>query len=386
MQMVQAAEGVVGGDVPAADCSQAAVQAAVDAAGNGATVVVPAGRCTWNQAVSIENKALRLRGAGSTDAGTVITYGGSGHPLVAIDAGPATGPIEVSGFRFVGGDANFWGGTAIQFRGPAGGKTVRIHHNTFDSNKQWSIRGSAATYGLIDHNRFLGSAHGLYLEGDGERDWSTPLVLGSADFFFVEDNAFAWDDWYGTIGAVNLDFSDGGRVVFRHNDARHGFIETHDRARNGQPSANAWEIYANTFRTDTNKWKGVDITAGTGVVWGNTFDGDWTVPIGAIDYKTSDPRGIGRCDGTDPADQNTPGETGWRCQYQIGSQGEGRTATGFPAYIWNNTKNGAPIGMSCSAGCEHVREGRDFINNGALPKPGYAAYPYPHPLQSAGSH
>jgi hypothetical protein len=120
------------------------------------------------------------------------------------------------------------------------------------------------------------------------------------------------------------------------------------------------------------------------VVWGNTFTGDWSVPIGAIDYKTSDPRSVSRCDGSDPADQNTPGQTGWRCQYQIGSMGEGSTAVGYPLYTWGNLKNGSIVGMACTAGCEHVREGRDFINNGTAPKPGYTPFTYPHPLAQGG--
>jgi hypothetical protein len=252
----------------------------------------------------------------------------------------------------------------------------------FDGNTQWTIRGSAATYGLIDNNKFQGSAHGISLVGNGNADWSSPLQLGTSDFFFVEKNEFDWNDWYGTTGAVTVDFSNGGRVVFRYNSSQNAMFETHDRARTGSPGANAWEVYNNTFRTGTNKWKGLDITAGTGVIWGNRFTGDWTVPIGAMNYKSSDPRGIPRCDGVDPADQNTPGQAGWRCEYQIGSQGKGSTAIGYPAYIWNNSKNGAGVGMICTAGCEYLREGRDFVNSGSTPKPGYTPYTYPHPLQN----
>jgi hypothetical protein len=97
-----------------------------------------------------------------------------------------------------------------------------------------------------------------------------PLQLGTSDFFFVEKNEFDWNDWYGTTGAVTVDFSNGGRVVFRYNSSQNAMFETHDRARTGSPSANAWEVYNNTFRTGTNKWKGLDITAGTGFIWGTS--------------------------------------------------------------------------------------------------------------------
>src|SRR5690606_3984313 len=46
-------------------------------------------------------------------------------------------------------------------------------------------------------------------------------------------------------------------------------------------------------------------------------------------------------------------------------------------------KNGTLASMQCTAGCTHVKAGRDYINNGTTPKPGYAAYVYPHPLSNA---
>lgn len=365
----------------ATSCEQSAVQTVVNSASDGDTVTVPAGTCTWSTAVAISNKTITLRGAGSgLTGGTTITYGGTGHTLVSINPGTKTGKVDVSGFYFTGGDTNFWGGMAMEFDGPVGWKNLRIHHNRFN-NKLWTLRGNGATYGLIDHNIFQGSAYGMIFRGRGDTDWSTPLVLGSADFFFVEDNTFDWDNWYGVTGAPTVDMENGGRVVFRNNNVTYGMVETHDMPRNGSPSANAWEIYNNTFsRPNGSGWKGLDISAGTGVVWGNKFTGDLTVPIGAIDYKSFDPRSSKLCDGTDPKDQNVPGESGWHCQYQIGSQGQGPTAVSYPVYTWNNTLNGASTGMNCTNGCNHLKAGRDFINNGSTTKPGYIPYAYPHPL------
>ncbi|MCL4278896.1 MAG: T9SS type A sorting domain-containing protein [Ignavibacteriaceae bacterium] len=45
--------------------------------------------------------------------------------------------------------------------------------------------------------------------------------------------------------------------------------------------------------------------------------------------------------------------------------------------------------MVCTNGCEvngkpHLLEGRDFINNGTTPKPGYTQFTYPHPLRQNG--
>lgn len=363
----------------ASSCSQSAVQAAVNSATDGDTVVVPAGTCTWSAAVSIENKTIILRGAGSGTGGTKIMHGGGDHTLVSVSAGSKTGKMDISGFWFAGKAAT-WNGTAMQLYGPDGWKNLRVHHNVFDGNHPWSIKGSSATHGLIDHNTFRGSAYGIMLYGNGARDWATPLTLGTADFFFVEDNTFDFNDFYGNTGAPVMDMDSGGRQVFRNNIVRNGMWETHDKARSGLVSANAYEIYNNQFSAVSSKWKGLDVSAGTGVIWGNSFSSHYSIPIGAIDYKSFDPRSVRLCDGTDPADQNVAGQAGWRCQYQIGSMGEGPTAYGYPLYVWANTANGAAVGMRCTDGCNHVQANRDFINSPSA-KPGYAPYTYPHPLQ-----
>lgn len=371
--------------IPASSCSQAAVQTAVNAASDGDRVVVPAGTCTWTNAVSISNKTIILEGAGSGAGGTKIVHGGGNHTLISVSAGSKKGKMDISKFWFSGGSSNWWNGTAMMLYGPDGWKNLRVHHNAFDGNNPWSIKGSSATHGLIDNNVFKGKAYGIMLYGNGKSDWAAPLTLGTADFFFVEDNSFEFDDFYGATGVPVMDMDSGGRQVFRHNTIRYGMWETHDLARSGLVSANAFEVYNNDFTTTSNKWKAFDVSAGTGVIWGNTISGDYSVPIGAMDYKSFDPRSIRKCDGTDPADKNVPGESGWICQYQIGSMGEGPTAYTYPLYVWSNTKNGSVVGMQCTDGCNHVKSGRDYINNGTTPKPGYAPFRYPHPLQSGSA-
>lgn len=66
-----------------------------------------------------------------------------------------------------------------------------------------------------------------------------------------------------------------------------------------------------------------------------------------------------------------------------------------PAYEWSNTKAGAPISFGTQnwapiVGCtfppdvsDHVVSGRDYINT--TTKPGYVAFPYPHPIRKAYS-
>jgi hypothetical protein len=371
----------------ASDCSQPVVQAAIGSATDGDTVNVPAGNCIWKASVNIIGKTITLKGAGAGVGGTLITHGGGDYQLIAIDPGTKTGKVDVSGFSFVG-KCTAWYGCAMTFWGPKGWKNLRIHHNVFDGNYPWTMKGYSGVNGLIDHNTFKGSAYGIMLYGDSEKDWAAPLTLGTADFFFIEDNIFDWgSNWYGSSGVPVMDMDSGGRQVFRYNTTKFSMWETHDKARSGLVSANAYEIYNNTFWTDTDIHKAIDVSAGTGVIWGNTITGPYGIPIGAMDYKSFDPRSVKKCDGTDKADQNTPGQSGWRCQYQIGSMGEGSTAYGYPLYLWSNTNKASSIGMACTPGqgCDHVQSGRDYINNGTTPKPGYTPFTYPHPLQGNSS-
>src|SRR6266481_3735960 len=49
-----------------------------------------------------------------------------------------------------------------------------------------------------------------------------------------------------------------------------------------------------------------------------------------------------------------------------------------PVYVWSNT--GYTIAQCASGMWASVQLGRDFIDNGTTPKPGYTPYTYPHPL------
>ncbi len=89
------------------------------------------------------------------------------------------------------------------------------------------------------------------------------------------------------------------------------------------------------------------------------------------------------------------GQSGWPCLDQIG-RGSGTAypnQPSVPLYVWNNgTDAGCNTGSACSNnrtmindGDSHVQAGRDFINNGATPKPGYTPLAYPHPVRGGSS-
>jgi hypothetical protein len=76
--------GVAAATINATNCSSAAVQAAINAAVDGDTVVIPSGTCTWTSGVTISGKGIKLQGSGS---GRII---GRSTSSVTIGAGSKT--------------------------------------------------------------------------------------------------------------------------------------------------------------------------------------------------------------------------------------------------------------------------------------------------------
>jgi len=56
---------VAAATITATNCSAAAVQAAINAAGDGDTVVIPSGTCAWTSGVTISGKGIKVQGGGS---------------------------------------------------------------------------------------------------------------------------------------------------------------------------------------------------------------------------------------------------------------------------------------------------------------------------------
>jgi hypothetical protein len=418
-----------GKTINATTCSQADVQAAIAQAQDGDTVQVPAGTCKWTTSVTIGKQdsttqpatsiAVTLKGAGI--GVTTIQYQlASGYAIAAsVQAGKA---IRITGFTF-DGSLNTTAATGAVGLGGDVGAFARVDHASFDHLLTYGMNVYAIN-GLIDHDAFTkdptaGSVTEIALVGDTTQrtgsasdSWARPPSLGTANAVYLEDDVFDLPN----VANGPEDAYEGARFVLRHsqvfgeNLGWHGF----DSAIRGTMQ---YEIYDNTMtnssptgETSPNYPHGLlcESRSGSGVVHDNTVVNgpNATQQYGTYDtflelrnYRSSDgffgasadTANASFCDGLPhkdgPVDGDFTGLQGYPCKDQTG-----RTTNQelMPTYSWNNdflgTKGGFLVvggyGTVPDGGADrttlHLVENRDFYNG--VPKPGYVAYVYPHPL------
>src|SRR5262245_50740934 len=104
----------------ASDCSTAAVQAAIDKAGDGDTVLIPRGTCSWNTGVTVRGKGIKLRGLGS---GRIIGRSESVESILAgtrtftIGSGLNIAPGQILRLSQIGSRANYVQGPVVSYEG-----------------------------------------------------------------------------------------------------------------------------------------------------------------------------------------------------------------------------------------------------------------------------
>ncbi len=361
---------LVGGNIVyAASCEQSDVQAAINSASDGDTVVVPAGSCTWSASVSVPNsKKITLQGAGIDM--TTITMSPSGEDINIGQSGS-----RVTGFTIIDGsvatDGDGWRVDHCKFyRASSFGVGVYVR----------GVRSSAAhPTGLVDNCSFynarvliLGTAAMLH-ENDWQHVlWTTSLDLGTNNsVVYVEDCDFEFD----VFGNV-IDTNYGGAYVFRFNHISGVYIECHSVQGNNR-ATRRWEIYGNTIDNPGRSiYYPYRLRGGTGVVFSNTIVGTWTNYGIALDNVRSyaDVGDGGLCDGDSTWDGNADA-TGYPCRDQIGrgpddpqwdhSPPGAYTQPLVPAYAWENRRqsNNALVPFQVINSSEvHIQENRDFYN------------------------
>jgi hypothetical protein len=394
--------------VPAASCSAADIQAAVNTAltGTATVVTVPAGpTCVWTAGQVVfttsPTRTIQLRGAGigQTVIDATALGGGSNSTIFTGRFGG-----DISGFTIICGQIRTYG---------AG---WRIHHNALTCNQlNYAVYGSgvwanntnitginggtAPLNGLIDQNQFTDQrvlverwASGDLAEQNGATLWSEPLGLGGPNAVYAEHNTFTALS-FGNV----IDCQESGEYVFRDNIVHDTYPEAHT-PRGYFRGCRKWEIYNNTFTQSALTVSSVAIiNGGTGVIFNNTWTGTFGGNTGTLAYQRAyvddGPNSFGLCNGLSPFDGNQDA-TGWPCIDQMGRSTDPTPFNGFPppypthsqssvpAYFWNNTINGNQLTWTAfnAPTATRVVSGRDYFTSPSTAMPSYTPYTDPHPL------
>jgi hypothetical protein len=293
----------------------------------------------------------------------------------------------------VGGSGSDGGFNYVYASNVNSAKHFRIHHNRIASNNGWAelqlVAGSNCVHpqGVIDNNLLVdisvqpqGGDPGDDL-GEGSTGncqttlWAQTPPLGSqSQVVYVERNHLQ-----NTASNVNSsDSNHAGRYVFRFNNTTSG---RHTSEIHGVQGANRGsqltEVYENaasglTGFSGTIFWRG-----GTGVGFHNrqsaAFSFGITLTNDRSEYDDTIPT-FGDCDGTHTGvDQNTAGQSGWRCRDQPGI-GSDTTEWDWdapgawsqvvqPIYFWGNLTGGSAmtIDVDTTGNADlHIQASREF--------------------------
>ncbi|MGR9108896.1 MAG: hypothetical protein ACU843_18420, partial [Gammaproteobacteria bacterium] len=379
-----------GATINALSCFQSSVSSAISLAAVGDTVQVPAGSCTWSS-LSIQ-KAITLQGAGI--GRTIITLSTNNEVVKQ-----STGVTRISGFSFVkNGGGNSSKGWYVS--GPwKNAEPAIFQGNDFSISNSGLFRIDVVGGVIIANNSFSGGWDDSFLQiqddNDLEMSWRTADTLGSRDTngksnIYIENNTF--------YGGTNqgIDCSSSVRCVYRYNTLTNSSFNTHERG-SLTASMRHFEVYNNTWiyngpvgqppanDLSAQGWA-IWIRGASGVIFNNTMPDIKSQWWGdAKEYKFT----IRTAEDAMPAGYNCA-NTIYPALEQLGQSHDGVSYFRDPIYLWNNTVGGNPLqttqifnnwnwGNLCGFNWNTFFQwGRDAVLGTA--KPGYAPYPYPHPL------
>lgn len=389
-----------GQTIDALSCEQGDVQAAVDAAGDGDTVVVPAGQCTWTTPAACDS---RVECAGVHIPGTSITLQGAGAESTIIQSDIPEGwahatvfadtqegkPVRITGFTFTNIIA-----PAVSIAGPD--RSFRVDHcdiTPLADNWVVAIGVVSRAYGVVDHCTLADSE--VIVLPDEDDAWNRPLTLGTAHAVYIEDCTFT------NSGSINdvVDGRSGARFVYRYNTLTNMELHLHGIEGGGSRGTHSYEFYENTGICDgsVNCYRMAYLRGGTGVLFNNTWTGDWSsgglMVVHQCVYTDS-------CTGFKACDR-------YPCHDQIGrtTDHDGDTIQDLvPLLEWDNTIDGVDVDLTVQDDtypemADYIQEGRDYYNdtvtydpttgcydtsfsadNGDVVHLRYKPYVYPHPL------
>ena len=384
---------------------------------NGDTITLPVGTFVWSTQILI-TKNITLSGAGQD---VTVIYDNvpkpdGGSSTVPMFFTGITGGLRITGFTLHGQaqDTQVFNKGEIHVDGTS--HSVRIDHVKIDQPGTGAMLFSGDIWGVVDHCVFnlpnfkqaIQVFNPNYGGGSyGDVSYELPTNLGSGQGIYIEDSTFVGP---GRAGAGVTDATQGGRFVFRYNTVTSDNAVTHGTEGQRYRGVRSYEFYDNTFTNpNTIIFCAIYLRGGTGVIWGNTFRGGtgdtgYKNAINTDEYRVwNNWQPWGLCNGSDPWDENSQ-SNGYAALDQVGrgmcldqirgdtpvNQRTGNAAWPRnqlePVYLWSNTWVPVPhnTGAYISNAQSVVQTGRDIIDNGNTPKPGYTPYTYPHPLVTGG--
>jgi hypothetical protein len=241
------------------------VQAAINAAGAGDTVAIPAGSAVWTEGVTIAKNII------VTGAGTNLTFITNEIPASALTKG-STFRLEASGLTNIQlthitfADSTNSPSTApgtIHVDGVI--STFRIYECLFVFHKNQAIRFGGYVRGVVDHCSFVitpgftsNPATAIWFFAAewaggkwGDKSWSEPIDWGGPEAVYIENCTF--------IGRAGKDDSmtdtySGARIVIRFCHLIDAHLASHgtgDGAGRGR-GPSQWEIYWNLWSGTIN--------------------------------------------------------------------------------------------------------------------------------------
>jgi hypothetical protein len=401
----------------AASCASTDVQAAINAATGGDTVVIPDGSCTWTSGVSISGKGVIL--VGQSLAGVIITNNVTSGEAFFLKEDSAI-HSQIARLTIIGNSlAPAITVDAHDTPADINGKSVFLHDLAFSDSTAIRLNANKGLIYSITANNHKGTQEVIQCKPEQlQTSWTTTSTMGTADTT-GESNVYVEDSTFTLSLHQAIDWDDNCRIVIRHNTFDNSSITSHG-ADTSNFGARHFEIYNNTFIfTNYNDCDGsrtanlayfIYIRGATGVITDNTGLANMaSCAWGLKPALNMTVMTLQRNAGPNPCwGQNSSGGAKYPSPRQVGHgnvTGAGHDGTGRtndiwtyvgdlePLYIWNpivtpgvsdyapgapDSCAGAPTGYDVST--NYLVAGRDYFADGTA-KPGYTKFTYPHPLR-----
>lgn len=253
----------------------ASVSSCVNQASPGDTINVTAGRATWSQTLEMGNKIASLIGNG-IDNTLISTNSGNGTLI-----GMGTGGSRISAMTLINGSIHANGqGFIIDHvkieRQSTTGNGIRI------ANFTPGVHPTGVIHSCQMINNGIVSQPSYTSLSDQHRYWAQEQTMGGIEnVVYIEGNTFT-KTVQGALNAVDGNLC--ARSVIRYNtitsnstDGNGAFyIEAHS-IQGEHRAYQRWEVYNNVINNQGNwHYYPFRLRAGTGVVFNNTLQGNWT--------------------------------------------------------------------------------------------------------------